>query len=239
MKFANEHFTRLAINSTSCDDIDLTIDKFCEVDFVAHATFHMLSLPNNSLAFPFVRSTYTQDWLTYYLINNLMMVDPIVRHSQNTELPFFWSEVSLSQREHAMMELAVQFDVGTIGYTVPTVDIGPYRGIFSITASQGYEAEEWRELVEPNQHNISKVAVAIHGFARAEIDPFEDYAATLSKREVECLKNIAAGKTYTEIAVLMKISEHTVRSYGRTIRLKLDCSTLAQAVAKACSMGVI
>ncbi len=41
------------------------------------------------------------------------------------------------------------------------------------------------------------------------------------------------GKTYSEIAKILEISKHTVQDYLRSLRLKLNCSTLAQAVGKA------
>jgi len=64
-------------------------------------------------------------------------------------------------------------------------------------------------------------------------------AQSLSPREKECLQWTADGKTYSEIAIILNLSEHTVRSYLKVVRLKLDSVSLAQAVARASNLGLI
>ena len=49
----------------------------------------------------------------------------------------------------------------------------------------------------------------------------------------------AEGKVHTEIAIILNLSEHTVRGYLKDARIKLDSVSLAQAVSKAASLGLI
>jgi DNA-binding CsgD family transcriptional regulator len=49
----------------------------------------------------------------------------------------------------------------------------------------------------------------------------------------------AKGKAHTDIAVILGLSEHTIRGYLKDARMKLDCVTLAQAVSKASALGLI
>ena len=215
------------------------IEKFCIDEPVEYVTFHMISGANNDMAVPFVKTTYPLEWIRFYLLNNLMKVDPVVRFSRTAKTAFFWMDIPLSNVERQMMTHATEHGLSVDGYTVPTKDVGPYRGLFSLCPEISASAQDWRKYIELNGKRIETVAYALHGIARTIIDPYEDYAANLSPREIECLKYIAAGKTHSDIALILELSEHTVRSYCRALRLKLNCSTLAQAVAKACALGII
>ena len=60
----------------------------------------------------------------------------------------------------------------------------------------------------------------------------------LSPREEECLGWIAQGRDVPGTAVAMSLSEHTVRTYLKTARAKLDCVTVSQAIYKATVSGL-
>ena len=164
--------------------------------------------------------------------------DPIVRHSLNYEKPFFWSEVKLTSDEQLMMRQALSFGLSPFGYSVPTIDVGPYRGLFSINSNKD-ALGEWEKTVVQDDTSWRKIALNLHKMAREEVDPHNIYTHHFSKREMECLRFIADGKTYGEVASILGISEHTVRGYFRSLRFKLNCSTLAQVVAKAKSLKII
>ncbi len=161
-----------------------------------------------------------------------MDADPIVRHSLHTDKPFLWSEVKPTRAESLMMQQAASFGLSPIGYSVPTIDVGPYRGLLSINANTN-EGIDWATEVAKIGSLWIATALKVHKMAREEIDPNNEYVHGLSKREMECLRLIADGKTHGEIANILGISEHTVRGYFRSLRLKLNCTTLAQAVGKA------
>lgn len=58
-----------------------------------------------------------------------------------------------------------------------------------------------------------------------------DGAGPLTARETECLSWAAQGKTNSEIAVILGISENTVRYYFKNVFAKLGVRSRAQAVA--------
>jgi DNA-binding CsgD family transcriptional regulator len=60
-----------------------------------------------------------------------------------------------------------------------------------------------------------------------------DHQILLSARELDCLKWTAEGKTAWEASVILGITERTVRFHLNAAREKLQCTTTAQAVAKA------
>lgn len=61
----------------------------------------------------------------------------------------------------------------------------------------------------------------------------------LSNREMEVLECLAQGKTTSQIASELFISENTVKTHVRHILEKLDASNRAEAVSKATQMGLI
>jgi DNA-binding CsgD family transcriptional regulator len=64
-------------------------------------------------------------------------------------------------------------------------------------------------------------------------------AATISRRELECLKLTANGYTSEEIARLLKLSVHTANQYLTQSAQKLNAVNRTQAVAKALRLGLI
>jgi DNA-binding CsgD family transcriptional regulator len=60
----------------------------------------------------------------------------------------------------------------------------------------------------------------------------------LSPREIQVLRLVAAGKTSKEIAVLLDLSEQTVRSYRKTMMKKLGVNNVAALTQLALSAGL-
>ncbi len=61
----------------------------------------------------------------------------------------------------------------------------------------------------------------------------------LSKREIECLNWTAAGKTSSETAAILQLSDHTVTHYLTSAGRKLNATNRVQAVAKAIRLGLL
>jgi two-component system, NarL family, nitrate/nitrite response regulator NarL len=61
----------------------------------------------------------------------------------------------------------------------------------------------------------------------------------LSSREMEVLACLSQGKTTSQIAIELFISENTVKTHVRHILEKLEASNRAEAVSKAVQMGLI
>ena len=64
-------------------------------------------------------------------------------------------------------------------------------------------------------------------------------ASAVSKRELECLKLTAAGRTSEDIARILGLSVHTANQYLTSAGAKLDAVNRMQAVAKAIRLGLI
>lgn len=63
--------------------------------------------------------------------------------------------------------------------------------------------------------------------------------STLSEREIEILRHIAAGSTSKEIADELFLSEHTVKAHRKNIMHKLDVKTSAELIKIAVERGFL
>lgn len=63
--------------------------------------------------------------------------------------------------------------------------------------------------------------------------------STLTSRELQCLSLISQGKSTKEVAQQLFLSNETVNTHAKSIRQKLDCKNIAEAVAKALRRGML
>jgi DNA-binding CsgD family transcriptional regulator len=63
--------------------------------------------------------------------------------------------------------------------------------------------------------------------------------AMLSSRELQCLSLIADGLNTKEVAEQLFLSNETVSTHAKSIRQKMDCKNIAEAVAKAFRLGLL
>ncbi|WP_414695004.1 LuxR C-terminal-related transcriptional regulator [Phenylobacterium sp.] len=67
----------------------------------------------------------------------------------------------------------------------------------------------------------------------------ESVRSQLSPRQIECLRLAAAGKTSSEIAIVLGISSRTVDQYVGEACERLKVRNRIQAVAKALRLGLL
>lgn len=205
---------------------------------VQYVTFHMVSSASSGLNNPFVRTTYPADWVSHYLLNNFVASDPILRFAMSANRPFCWSEIEpADDAERRILAEASQFGLGDCGFSIPCSDSLGRKSVLSLNSDQSQD--DWQKFLARHRDDLIGLSRDLHVQAVAEA--FAEQAETrhLSPRELECLRWTAEGKTYSEIAIILDLSEHTVRSYLKLARLKLESVSLAQAAAKASRMGLI
>lgn len=66
-----------------------------------------------------------------------------------------------------------------------------------------------------------------------------NYLAMLTPREIQCLSLIAGGLSTKEVAEQLFLSNETVNTHAKSIRQKMDCKNIAEAVAKAFRWGLL
>ena len=80
------------------------------------------------------------------------------------------------------------------------------------------------------------IASYVHAMGSAQALPS---GSRLSKREVECLRWAAIGKTDLEISMIMSRSRATVRFHIHNASMKLNAVNRSQTVFKAAQLGYI
>lgn len=204
---------------------------------IGHITVHLANVIHGPIDAPFVRSTYPAAWIARYVLRSYIEVDPIIKRGFSTKLPFSWTEVEFDDAAAVLLEDAKAFGINTTGYTVPVIDKAGRRSIFSITP--GGPEPEWKQFIQSNLEPLCELAHAFHRKAVIEAG-FEQFPETkLYPREVECLSLTAQGKDAATIALILELTEHTVRAYLKSARHKLNSATISQAVAKAIKLRIL
>ena len=100
------------------------------------------------------------------------------------------------------------------------------------------------DLAAPFAEHADRLAIYIRRFLVSYVEvmqpkPRSPGAPVLRKREVECLRWAAVGKTNEEIASILGLSRATVRFHIRNASEKLDAVNRDQAVFKASQLGYL
>lgn len=144
----------------------------------------------------------------------------------------FLEEIDLSRfRERAKTNAAIVVPVHMPFSQIGAVSFNPFD-------------EEQTDLSEPYEKYGMELGLYARAFIRSymlvlprvQILPS---GSRLSKREVECLRWAAMGKTDIEISMIIKRSRATVRFHIHNASQKLDAVNRSQAVFKATQLGYI
>ena len=207
-----------------------------QVDFV---TFHLFRSGEDAQNKPYVRTNYPHAWVSHYLLNDYVRIDPVLQMAERVAGPFCWSEIAATDQQLDMLAQAISHGVGATGFSVRHVDAVGRRSVLSFNAQTAHGGESWAPYLDEMRDGLIRLAYDVHHMALTEVYRDGPLPPQLSPREIECLKWTAAGKAHTDIAVILDLSEHTVRGYLKDARQKLDAVSLAQAVSKATALGLI
>ncbi len=234
MPFDYESVLNDLLMSNSIADAIAVLQECSAIDFV---TFHLMNNVSAQMDNPFVRTTYPPEWVSFYLLNNLVGSDPILKAATAAKKPFVWSSLDLTGPEEAFLAKSKDFKIGQSGYSIPCVDELGRKSVLSLNSH--LDEPEWRAFIDEKGDQLGLLASDLHMKGVSEAFAEAGDVPHLSPREYECLKWTSLGKSYSEIAIILSLSEHTIRSYLKMARVKLDSVTLAQAVTKATQMGLI
>ena len=210
----------------------LGLGSFFETD---HIIYHSIQHSRE----PFALASYGSDWANYYEGNRLFLVDPVVLSSFQRFHPYEWKQLDWSGKSsRALMADATDGGVGSQGFSVPIRGPHGETALFSINhnATDGV----WEKKIDREFNEILLVSHYVHETARRLINaPVDEEVPALSPREVDALTYLALGQNRARIAEILQISEHTLRVYIESSRMKLAASNTTQAVAKAITNGLI
>ncbi|MGR6872569.1 LuxR C-terminal-related transcriptional regulator [Pseudomonas sp. HK3] len=218
----------LAINSISdlhkyYEDIKvkLDIDQLIVIYFV------------NDFNHPEILSFGTDpQWQKIYSNENYLAADPIIPISLNSQAPIIWSDVYKKATETCKHFIngasSCDFKEG-LSYGVIKHPITSR----SIVVSVGIQARQLKDkqkvTIKEILPHLADVCVRQSLWARPMFTP----------KEKEITQWCAKGKSYGEIALILQISERTVKFHMKNICEKLGAYNKPQAVAKSLNLGLI
>lgn len=181
---------------------------------------------------PYLAVTYSAEWVDHYKAARFVDIDPAIQIGLRRMLPIDWSEFDRENNKvQRLFGEASEFGIGRRGISLPVHGRHGDRALLSITNDAS--DRDWQRLRLEYLRDFQVVALHLHQaiLHLAGGQPIEQ--ASLSPRERECLLWIGEGKTYWETAMILGLSEHTVRCYLESARHKLGAANNTHAVNKA------
>ncbi len=208
-------------------------------DFAEEAGFKYFAYLHLRGPETFVVSNYPREWQALYVEKNYLRVDPVVTNAKHGPPLFTWSgEDARRLGRRAVSQFfseAARFGICS-GLSV-SVPVGfRDRMVFTLAGAAP------RVYVEGGIDPVTAaVAVAfVHSrLSAARSDTSLASGIKLSPREAECLRWFAEGMSMPDIAVMLNLSERTVRSYIDVATRKVGAANNRQAGTMAVRMGLI
>lgn len=189
-----------------------------------------------SLSDTVVMTNWPTDFLINYDAANMMAGSPIIARLRRSTIPFTYDTSLDSSRRsdgkaNQVLSLFERVNLRR-GVYIPVHDVHGTCGAIAFGGNRDVvNAAELKELTYKAGYLFGRLS---------EIREIRSpMPAVLSRREVECLHWAAAGKTTTEMAKILALSEYTVNHYLSRATRKLDSVNRVQTVAKAIRAGLI
>ncbi len=189
-----------------------------------------------------VTTNYPAEWLSRYLSNRYLNLDPVAILARRTNRPFFWNHGRFlrpfRKAQRLVFDEAREFQILS-GLSIPVHSPKGEIGIFNLVAKS---KAQLMQATEGAQEQIMSMAYDTHDLAMKFQRMKSGHGPTaveLSARERECLAWTLEGKTAGEIAGIIGLSVDTVNHYAQTSTLKLGGSNKYHAAVKALRAGIL
>jgi DNA-binding CsgD family transcriptional regulator len=175
-------------------------------------------------------SNWPQSLMGFYEEADLFYCSKLVTAMKRTIMPIFCEEGpfagSAANQENRRLNTLFQMHglTKTFAFALHDADLKQYIFAFSGTRPMP-SREQAMELI----YGGMELLELFSRDSKLEDGPLE----SLTRREIECLRWSAAGKSSDEIAIILDLSSHTVVGYLKGAMRKLDSVNRMQAVARA------
>jgi DNA-binding CsgD family transcriptional regulator len=182
-------------------------------------------------------TTMSDDWMSYYVSENLAASDVHVARVQARRLtPYRWGATQIARVADAERTTALQgVEAGLV--STLCVPLGspqdPFMPVGAINLGSSMGEHEFGMVMK--EHGAILVSIA-HIFHNASIrQVWREWSGRkpLTARERDCLRYLAEGKRQDAVAEALGVSRVTVELHVRNAREKLGALTVNEAIAKA------
>jgi len=217
------------------EDMQAAIEALRDAFGVSHMVYHWVSAAGEQYGC----GTYSPAWVARYLERDYLRIDPVIIGCLQTFQPVDWKRMDWSGKaQRAFQADAISHGVGRQGYSIPIRGPNGQFALFTVN----HDADDATWAVFQQRHGRDLILIAHYFNSKAlEFEPGRTPppAQALSPREVDALTLLAMGYSRAQVANSLSISEHTLRAYIESARLKLGASNTIHAVARAISRGLI
>ncbi len=212
---------------------EMVINQTYQLGF-DYCSFTISSQQSTSQTSALHLNNYPNDWNRVYKEAHFFDIDPVVAHCKRSVLPIVWDEKAFSATPN-LWSLAQSYGVH-LGWTQAVHD---FQGMFSmLTLGRGTGAVSPEELYEKAGHALwlchTLHAVMAEKYADS---PCVTPPCKLTPRETEILRWSAMGKTASDIATILCLSERTVGFHISSCLKKLGVNNKIAAVLCASKAG--
>jgi DNA-binding CsgD family transcriptional regulator len=181
---------------------------------------------------------WPKDWLEFYEQNGFVEHDIMPIEARRRVGPFWFSDIfgsfKLTERQKQLYEAAFAYGWKD-AFAVPIHGPGSMQGLVSMATRDALAFDATDCAV------LEMMARAVWERCRTSVGfgMFDPDRARLSPREIECLGWAAAGKSDTEIAILVGIKTATAHFHIEEAKKRLGVRTRVEAVAVAVLHGLV
>ena len=216
-------------------DMQSAIEALRDAFGVNHMVYHWVSAAGQQYGC----GTYSAEWVARYLERDYLRIDPVVQGCMQNFQPIDWKRLDWSGKaQRAFQTDAIAHGVGHQGFSIPIR--GPNGQFALFTVSHDADDATWSAFEQ--RHGRDLILIAHYFNSKAlEFEPGRNPppAQALSPREIDAMTLLAMGYSRAQVANSLAISEHTLRDYIESARLKLGALNTTHAVARAISRGLI
>jgi LuxR family quorum-sensing system transcriptional regulator CciR len=171
---------------------------------------------------------YPSEWVHEVVDRGYATDDPVHLASLRSNTGFKWCDlgslIGLERRHMTILTRSRRFGLGD-GFTVPANVPGEPSASCSFATRLGCDIPDHRlNCVELIGAHALRAARRLRALALPKQRP------RLSRREVQCLRLVALGKTDWEIATILSLSPETARQYVKRARAAYDVVSRTQLV---------
>ncbi|AZE91377.1 helix-turn-helix transcriptional regulator [Pseudomonas orientalis] len=234
VKWRNTRLPKLEGESEITSMFEMVVNHTYELGF-QYCSFTMSPTAQNTQLETITFSNHPNEWRKLYKQAHFFEIDPVVKRCKENVMPILWSKEAFDEKPQ-LWELAQSFGVH-LGWTQAMHD---FRGVFSmLNLARGKGEVSPQEFYEKAGHvlwlcHAMHTVVAKKYAARAP----SHTPGKLTARETEVLKWSAMGKTASEIAAILCLSERTVGFHISSTFKKLGVHNKIQAVLSASKAGL-
>lgn len=187
-------------------------------------TYHIVRVPGLGNRLPYVVTTYPDQWVSHYISEGYVHVDPILTQGPKSVVPFSWNDIALpddlSKKQVKLFSEADDYGIAN-GMSVPIH--GPSGEFASMSMVADGSVKAAGDTTARYKHLVHLLALYYHNHTGAILLSKHAPVAVphLTDRERECLNWVSKGKTTWDISMILGIAERTVIFHIENAKKKL------------------